>query len=275
MARVRQPAVAGTFYDGDPTVLRRHVDLLLDRAKEPNVQGTIKGLVSPHAGYMYSGSTAAVGYKLLKGKSYDSVVIVGPSHREFFNGASIYPGDSYRTPLGDVPIHEELRDELAKESGIVMLSEAGHRAEHCLEVQLPFLQRVLGEFSIVPIIIGNQRRESCLALGNALAKAAKGRNVLLVASSDLSHYHPYDEAVSLDRRVIAFVEALDENTLLEQLEEERIEACGGGSVVAIMRAAKLLGANRSQALFYCNSGDITGDKDAVVGYLSAAFLQAN
>lgn len=275
MARVRQPAVAGAFYDADPDVLRRHVDSLLDQARGATVKGSIKGLVSPHAGYMYSGSTAAVGYRLLRGKSYDAVILVGPSHREFFTGASIYPGDSYRTPLGDVPVHKEMRDELVKEGGTIMLSDAGHRGEHCLEVQLPFLQRVLGEFSIVPIIIGNQRREFCLALGNALAKAASRRNVLLVASSDLSHYHPYDEAVKLDRQVIGLVEALDEKTMMDQIEEERIEACGGGPVVSVMHAAKLLGANRSQVLFYCNSGDITGDKDAVVGYLSAAFLQVN
>jgi hypothetical protein len=275
MARVRQPAVAGAFYDADPDVLRRHVDSLLDQARGATVKGSIKGLVSPHAGYMYSGSTAAVGYRLLRGKSYDAVILVGPSHREFFTGASIYPGDSYRTPLGDVPVHKEMRDELVKEGGTIMLSDAGHRGEHCLEVQLPFLQRVLGEFSIVPIIIGNQRREFCLALGNALAKAASRRNVLLVASSDLSHYHPYDEAVKLDRQVIGLVEALDDITMMDQIEEERIEACGGGPVVSVMHAAKLLGANRSQVLFYCNSGDITGDKDAVVGYLSAAFLQVN
>lgn len=275
MARVRQPAVAGAFYDADPDVLRRHVDSLLDQARGATVKGSIKGLVSPHAGYIYSGSTAAVGYRLLRGKSYDAVILVGPSHREFFTGASIYPGDSYRTPLGDVPVHKEMRDELVKEGGTIMLSDAGHRGEHCLEVQLPFLQRVLGKFSIVPIIIGNQRREFCLALGNTLAKVASRRNVLLVASSDLSHYHPYDEAVKLDRQVIGFVEALDEKTMMDQIEEERIEACGGGPVVSVMHAAKLLGANRSQALFYCNSGDITGDKDAVVGYLSAAFLQVN
>jgi AmmeMemoRadiSam system protein B len=275
MARVRQPAVAGAFYDADPDALRRHVDSLLDQAGGATVKGSIKGLVSPHAGYMYSGSTAAVGYRLLRGKSYDAVILVGPSHREFFTGASIYPGDSYRTPLGDVPVHKEMRDELVKEGGTIMLSDAGHRGEHCLEVQLPFLQRVLGEFSIVPIIIGNQRREFCLALGNALAKAASRRNVLLVASSDLSHYHPYDEAVKLDRQVIGLVEALDDRTMMDQIEEERIEACGGGPVVSVMHAAKLLGANRSQVLFYCNSGDVTGDKDAVVGYLSAAFLQVH
>jgi hypothetical protein len=273
MARVRPPAVAGAFYDADPNALRRSVDSLLSAAKAPPVPGAIKGLVSPHAGYVYSGGAAAVVYKLLKGRSYDAVILIGPSHREFFTGASIYPGDSYRTPLGDIPIHKEIREELVQASPVITLTDAGHRAEHCLEVQLPFLQRVLGEFSFVPIIIGNQNHQTCFAVGDALASVAAKRNVLLVASSDLSHYHPYDVAVDLDRRVIDRVEAFDEDRLMRELEAERVEACGGGPVVAVMRGTKTAGANRGQALFYCNSGDVTGDKDAVVGYLSAAFLQ--
>ena len=273
MSRVRKPAVAGTFYDGDAARLRDHVDQLLRQADEVDLKGTIRGLVSPHAGYLYSGLAAAVGYKALRGLEYDAVVMVGPSHREFFDGVSLYSGDAYRTPLGDVPVHAEIRDALAGHSSLIELSEVGHRGEHCLEVQLPFLQRVLGAFSIVPMIIGNQTKETCLSLGNALAEATKGRNVLLVASSDLSHYHPYDDAVSLDRRVIDQVEAFDELALMAQIDTERVEACGGGPVVSVMHAAKLLGANQSRALFYCNSGDITGDKSAVVGYLSAAFLQ--
>jgi hypothetical protein len=275
MARVRPPAVAGAFYDADPNALRRSVDSLLTKAKALAVRGTVRGLVSPHAGYVYSGGTAAVGYKLLKGRSYDAVILIGPSHREFFNGASIYSGESYRTPLGDIPIHKEIREKLVRESPVLTLSDAGHRAEHCLEVQLPFLQRVLGEFSFVPIIIGNQLRETCAAVGDALAKAMAGRSILLVASSDLSHYHPYDVAVDLDRRVISHVEAFDDDGLMRELETEHVEACGGGPVVAVMRAAKAAGANHGQALFYCNSGDVTGDKGAVVGYLSAAFLQVD
>jgi AmmeMemoRadiSam system protein B len=275
MSRVRKPAVAGSFYDGDTARLRDHVDLLLRQADEVDLPGTIRGLVSPHAGYVYSGLAAAVGYKALRGLQYDAVVMVGPSHREFFDGVSLYSGDAYRTPLGDVAIHGEIRDALASHSPLIELSEVGHRGEHCLEVQLPFLQRVLGAFSIVPMIIGNQTRETCLSLGNAIAEATEGKNVLLLASSDLSHYHPYDDAVSLDRRVIDQVEAFDELALMAQLDTERVEACGGGPVVSVMHAAKLLGANQSRALFYCNSGDITGDKSAVVGYLSAAFLQVH
>ena len=275
MSRVRKPAVAGSFYDGDPGRLSHQVDLLLTQAEDTDLEGTIRALVSPHAGYMYSGLAAAVGYKALRGSTYEAVLMVGPSHRESFDGVSIYPGDAYRTPLGDVPIHTEIRAALAAQSPVFVLSDVGHRSEHCLEVQLPFLQKVLGEFSFVPMIVGNQSKEICLSLGTAIAEVSRGKNILLVASSDLSHYHPYNTAVSLDRRVIDQVESFDELALMEQIETERVEACGGGPVVSVMHAAKLLGANRSQVLFYCNSGDITGDKSAVVGYLSAAFLQVH
>jgi len=275
MSRVRKPAVAGSFYDGDPGRLSHQVDLLLTQAEDKDLKGAIRALVSPHAGYMYSGLAAAVGYKALRGSTYEAVLMVGPSHRESFDGVSIYPGDAYRSPLGDVPIHTEIRAALAAQSPVFVLSNVGHRSEHCLEVQLPFLQKVLGEFSFVPMIVGNQSKEICLSLGTAIAEVARGKNILLVASSDLSHYHPYNTAVSLDRRVIDQVESFDELALMEQIETERVEACGGGPVVSVMHAAKLLGANRSQALFYCNSGDITGDKSAVVGYLSAVFLQVH
>lgn len=271
--RVRSAAVAGSFYDSDPEHLRGEVDFLLNEQKAPKLKGVIKGLVSPHAGYMYSGSVAAAAFRNLKGTPYEAVLLVGPSHREYFDGVTIYPGDAYETPLGQVPINREFRAALLRQSAIIQLSEAGHRAEHCLEVQLPFLQRVLGEFSIVPMIIGNQTKEYCLNLGTAIAAVARKRNVLLVASSDLSHYHTYDVAMELDQRVIHDVEAFDEDKLMDRLVDERDEACGGGPVVAVMRAAKLLGANRSHILLYSNSGDATGDKSAVVGYCSAAFLQ--
>jgi MEMO1 family protein len=275
MVRIRKSAVAGSFYEADPGRLRDQVDLLLAQADDVNLSGSIRGLVSPHAGYIYSGPTAAVGYKAVSGKSYDSVIMIGPSHREFFDGASVFPGDAYRTPLGDVPIDVESRDALLKEAPELESSDAGHRGEHCLEVQLPFLQRVLHEFSFVPIIIGNQKKETCLSLGSAIARASKGKRVLVIASSDLSHYHPYNVAIDLDRHVIDRVEAFDELSLMAQLENDRLEACGGGPVVAAMRATRLMGADRSRVLSYCNSGDTSGDKSAVVGYLSAAFLQAD
>jgi AmmeMemoRadiSam system protein B len=273
MARVRNAAVAGSFYDSNPEHLRREVDFLLDEAKAPKLRGIVRGIVSPHAGYMYSGPVAAAAFRILKGSSYEAVLLIGPSHREYFNGVSIYPGDAYQTPLGQVPINTEFRVALLRQSTMIQLSEAGHRAEHCLEVQLPFLQRVLSDFSIVPMILGNQTKDNCLNLGKAIAAIARRRNVLLIASTDLSHYHPYDDAVRRDQQVLKHVESFDEHGLMDGLDNEQIEACGGGPVVAVMHASKLLGANRSKVLLYNNSGDATGDKSAVVGYCSAAFLQ--
>ncbi len=275
MSYVRHPAVAGLFYDADPVRLDRTVSELLQESRGKRPGGRLVGLISPHAGYMYSGSTAAKGYVLLEGLKFDTVVIVGPSHREFFNGISIYPGDGFLTPLGEVPIDQEIRDALVSISSSIRSGESGHRAEHSVEVQLPFLQKVLGSFSFVPIVMGNQTRLLCDTLAEALARSLLDRNALLVASSDLSHYHSYDTALSLDRQILEDVEAFDENSLMMKLEQQRVEACGGGPMVTVMKALKKLGADASNVIFYCNSGDVTGEKDAVVGYLSAVFLRTN
>lgn len=272
---VRPPAVAGMFYDDSPVTLQKYIDTFLAQVKNPPLQGKLQGIVSPHAGYVYSGLTAAHAYKLLEGKHYECVFLVGPSHREYFDRISIYSGDAYETPLGKVSIHKEIRSALAKELNTIIVSSSGHRSEHSLEVQLPFLQRVLGDFSFVPIIMGDQRRQLCDQLADAIVRTAGQKDILLVASSDLSHYHPSREARLLDNRVIQEVENFDADAFLDKLEEESFEACGGGPIAVVMRAAHQLGANKAKVLHYCNSGDITGDNSAVVGYLAAAFLQVN
>jgi AmmeMemoRadiSam system protein B len=267
---IRRAAVAGMFYNGSPDGLRFDVDDFLDRAETQAVTGTVQALIVPHAGYMYSGYTAAHAYRLLKGAKYDCVVIIGPSHREYFDGISAYPGDAYETPLGRVRINTELRNDLAA-GGKVAIADAGHHSEHSVEVQLPFLQRVLGEFSFIPLVMGDQQARRCFELSEALQKIAEHRNVLFVASSDLSHYHPYDEAVALDKRVLDAVKGFDPRAFIAKLEDGIFEACGGGPIAAVMDAAQRLGANSASILHYSNSGDITGDRSGVVGYLSAAF----
>jgi AmmeMemoRadiSam system protein B len=269
---IRPPAVAGLFYDGSPDVLRKNIKEYLENARIPEPKGTVRALVSPHAGHVYSGFAAAHAYKMVEGCTYDCVIMVGPSHREYFRGASIYPGEAYETPLGPIPINNELRENLLSESSVLIASDAGHRSEHCIEVQLPFLQVVLGEFSFVPVIMGDQDRRVCNELAKAIVRVAANRNVLLVASSDLSHYHPYDEAVMLDNRVISALEQFNSEAFLDELEAHSFEACGGGPIVAVMNAAQQLGASETKILYYCNSGDVTGDKSGVVGYLAAAFL---
>lgn len=272
---IREPAVAGMFYPGDRLTLDREVDALIKRVEVKKIKGELFGLISPHAGYIYSGYTAANGYRLLEGKSVQTVVIIAPSHREYFRGISVFSGFAYSTPLGILEVDTALRSELVRDGGVIEASLSGHREEHAIEVQLPFLQKVLVDFKILPIVMGDQGRDFCVALGKRLGKILKERNALLVASSDLSHYYPYDVARKLDQVIINDVQEFREERLLEDLDSQRAEACGGGPIVAMLIAAKELGADEVEVLHYCNSGDVTGDKDGVVGYLSAAVMKAN
>jgi AmmeMemoRadiSam system protein B len=272
---IREPAVAGMFYPGDRRTLDREVDALFKRVEVKKISGDLYGLISPHAGYVYSGFTAANGYRLLEGKSVHTVVIIAPSHREYFRGVSVFSGPAYSTPLGVLEVDDGLRSELVRDGGVIEASLSGHREEHAIEVQLPFLQKVLSNFKILPIVMGDQRREFCMALGKRLGKILKGKSALLVASSDLSHYYPYDIACKLDQVVINDLEEFGEERLLEDLDTQQAEACGGGPIVAMLIAAKELGADKVEVLHYCNSGDVTGDKAGVVGYLSAAVMKGN
>lgn len=271
--QVREPAVAGLFYEDRPAELEREVRHYLSRSPGDLLSGTIRGLISPHAGLMYSGWTAAHAYRQLRGRSYDAVVVIGPSHREYFDGISIHPGTAFRTPLGDVPIHDGVRTEIASYHPSIELSAIGHRSEHSVEVQLPFLQEVLGKFSFVPVVMGEQRKELCYLLADALVQTGRHFNLLLVASSDLSHYHPYDEAVRLDRSILQDIESYQTAAFMEKLEDSQAEACGGGPIIAVMKAASDLGASVAHILHYCNSGDVSPRRDAVVGYVAAALVQ--
>lgn len=267
---VRPCTVCGLFYPGDQSELSSTIAALLDSVQQTPGKGVVRGLISPHAGYMFSGYTAAHGYKRLRNAAYDTVVIVSPSHREYFNGISVYPGDAYATPLGVVSIDAGLRAELCKQLPLIHLSHQGHGEEHAVEVQLPFLQTVLKDFSFLPVVIGDQARFYCEELGHALARVLKGRNALLIASTDLSHYHPYNAAVKLDSVFIEDVRRMSPESLMEDLESGKTEGCGGGPTVAALIALRMLGVVDMEILHHCNSGDVTGDHSGVVGYLSAA-----
>ena len=274
-AAVRLPAVAGMFYPADAAMLRTEIAALLARTRSrPGRAGTLVALVLPHAGYRYSGPTAAEAFRLLEGRTVETVVIVGPSHREYFRGISVYDGTAYRTPLGELPVNADLRAKLVRSDECISASSDGHRTEHAIEVQLPFLQSVLaGTPSILPIVMGDQRREYCAHLGARLAEVLAGTDSIMIASTDLSHYHPYGAAEALDREVIRSVEQFDEARLMDDLEEDRVEACGGGPTVAVLTASRLLGASRVEILDHRNSGDTSGDRHSVVGYLSAAITR--
>ncbi|MGD0200556.1 MAG: AmmeMemoRadiSam system protein B [Bryobacteraceae bacterium] len=275
---IRHAAVAGSFYPADPKELARMVDDLLSRAPAQAVNEPVVALVSPHAGYVYSGAVAAHGYALLKGKKIQRVVVIAPSHVDAFPFAAVYDGDAYETPLGAIPVDRAFAAKLAGGS-LVRLSSRGHvvsgeRGEHSIEVQLPFLQRTLGQFQLVPIIMGDQSYEISRALGVALASRLQGTDTLIVASSDLSHFHPYDDAVTLDRKTLRAIQEWDYLSMSQNFESRVWEACGGGPIVAAMIASERLGANQARLLKYANSGDVTGDRSSVVGYGSLAFVKS-
>ncbi|MGB9665450.1 MAG: AmmeMemoRadiSam system protein B [Ignavibacteria bacterium] len=272
-SEIRPPAVAGMFYEREPIRLKKAIENYLSQANPPKISGEIIGLVSPHAGYFYSAKTAAFGYKLLIGKEYDTVVVISPSHYEYFRGVSIYNGSAYQTPLGVITIDTNLRDELKDYNSVIEFSKRGHGREHALEVQLPFLQIILKDFKLLPIVIGDQSKDIVFALAEVLAEVLKNKNILIIASSDLSHYFSHDVANSLDSRVEKLINDFDEEKLIDELEEEKVQACGGGPIVTVMRTSKLLGANKSKVLYRNDSSEASGEKHQVVGYLSAAFYK--
>jgi len=289
--KVRAPGVAGGFYPADPKELTQMIDGFLAHNTVPQVPGPLVALICPHAGYVFTGPVAASCFAQLKGRKYTRVVVIAPSHYVNFPFSSIYDGDAYATPLGNVPVDKEFRAKLAHLSSSIKISDRGHvqegeNAEHSLEVQLPWLQRTLGDFKLVPIIMGDQNYGLERALGRALAKAllaetAEARaQTLILVSSDLSHYHPYDYANNIDHQTLqAIVDwdylSLSRNFAMWERGVQTWEACGGGPIVAGMIAAEGLGATHAQILKYANSGDATGDKTRVVGYGAVAITPAS
>jgi AmmeMemoRadiSam system protein B/AmmeMemoRadiSam system protein A len=275
---VRPPAVAGSFYPGSPSELAKMLAGFFHAAPKPNLAGKPLAIIAPHAGYVYSGAIAARAYKILEGETLKTVIVISPSHTVYFKGVSVFGGKAYSTPLGDVPIDRELTDKIAASGGPIAFSNQGHsgygRAEHALEVQLPFLQVSLGKFSLVALVMGDQNPSICMALGKAIAKAVGKRDdVLIVASSDLSHFHDQSTASRLDSVIAGDVGQYDYEQLAEDLGDQKTEACGGGPIIAAMIAAKEMGANKAQVTGLGDSAPATGDKSNVVGYLSAVIYK--
>jgi MEMO1 family protein len=268
---VRRSPIAGTWYPGDPAAIVAEVEAYLAAASPAPPPGRLVGLISPHAGLRYSGPVAAHAYALLRGRPKLTAILVGPSHRTAFDGVAVAARGSFETPLGQVPIDEEIADRLVARGGKIVDDPQPHRAEHSLEMQLPFLQHVVPGLRIVPLLMGSQEREEADMLAEALVGALEESDALLIASSDLSHYHPAPEANALDARVVEDVRRFDPEGLMHRLERFHGHACGGGPMVAVMKAARGRGADRATILKYGDSGDVAeGDKGQVVGYLAAA-----
>lgn len=272
--KVRKAAVAGMFYSGQKENLTREVAVFLENS--PMVEGVKKiyGLMAPHAGYLYSGGVAARAYRQIVDREYEIIVVISPSHRIYFEEISVYDGAAYSTPLGEIQIDRKLAQEIANGHEKILYSDIGHDVdEHALEVHLPFLQLVQDNFKLIPIVMGNQDYENIQILSGALSKSLKNKNALVVASSDLSHFYNYNKASVLDNVVVENIKRFDEENLYKDLQSGLCEMCGGGPVITAMKTCRNLGATKSKALLYRNSGDVTGDRNQVVGYLSAMFYE--
>ena len=268
---IRHSVIAGQWYPGEPRHLRAMMDGFLASVDTSPLAGELVALVVPHAGYVYSGQVAAYAYAQLKGREFKRVVVVSPVHRLYVGTLATTDKAYYETPLGLVPVDREMVDAVAVRQPI---NRVGEDMEHSLEIQLPFLQHTLGEFSLTPIMMGDQDRKSAAELGAALAQVIGKEPVLLVASTDLSHFHPYGAAVHLDQELVRHIVAMDAEGLARAVGSDQCEACGAGPVMAVMAAALRLGASRAVLLKYMNSGDVTGDKSSVVGYAAAALMRS-
>ncbi len=277
---IREPVVAGSFYPGDPGTLRNAVRQYMEDATV-NIEGKVLGLVSPHAGYSFSGGTAAYAYKALEGKDINLVILLGPSHHAYINGFSVYDKGAWRTPLGEVMVDEEFTSNLQGYSDLIDYYPEGHISEHSLEVQLPFLQEVLKDFKIVPIVFSIDNLKVCSILANALFKELQKRdNWVIIASTDLYHGYDYEVAKEVTGKVDEYIKDLDCRALLEYDRSMRARgacaACGISAVVTMILTVENFGANKAMLLNRTNSADVTGQRDGyVVGYGAWAIVKSD
>ncbi len=277
-ANIRPSPIAGLWYEGNPKALARSVDEYLDHAQLPELDGDVVGVVAPHAGHRYSGPVAGYAFAAFRGRDPELVAVLSPYHN--YHGASFLTSahDAYSTPLGEVAIDGEsvnaLDAELESGTGI-KLTRIAHDPEHSLEIELPFLQRALiSEWKLLPIMVRAQSLRVSEGLGKTLAKVLKGKNALLVASTDLSHYYDQKTALILDKTMLAQVEAFNPEGAFEAEQHGVGFACGLGALTAVLWAARELGADKVKVLHHATSGDVTGDYSSVVGYGAAAILKS-
>jgi AmmeMemoRadiSam system protein B len=278
----RPPAVSGIFYPSNPFELQKSLeqsflDMNFGPGKMPPSldRKKIYGIISPHAGYAYSGSVAANGYYQVSNMNYETVIMAGPNHYGIGSGVATMRQALWKTPLGDVEVNTDFADTISKNT-VIDMDDFSHIRDHCLEVQLPFLQSIRKDdtFRIVPIIMNLQDIETAKDVGKTIAQAitSASNKALLIASSDFTHYEPNKEAHRKDLELIDTILSLDVSSFYAVLERLDISACGYGAIASIMIAVKELGASKAELLKYATSGDITGDNSSVVGYASIVFL---
>jgi len=271
---VRRPAVAGAFYPAQPDRLRDQIEACFTHERGP---GRLPGgeraprdtlaVVCPHAGYVYSGPAAAHSYlALAEQKKPDTVVVLGPNHTGWGSPVSMMGEGSWETPLGRVRLDSELAKAIFEAAGVIDYDETAFLREHSVEVQVPFLQYIYGDFKLVPVCMGYQDLQTSREVGEAIHRASEGRDVLVVASTDLTHQEPQQSANRKDRMIIDSIQAMDEERLQKVVHDNRLTTCGYGPVSAALVASKLDGAKKAELLSYYTSGDIVGDYGGVVGY---------
>ncbi len=272
---LRPSPIAGQWYEGNRDSLARSVDDYLEDAQLPKLDGNVIALIAPHAGHIYSGAVAAHAFAALRGLTFDLVAILSP-----FHNLAPYPlittkHDAYSTPLGNIEVDRGALKELQSNLDISIIPIANDR-EHSLEIELPFLQRVLAnDFKLLPIMIRAQEADVAQGLGIALAKALKDKNALIVASTDLSHFYDQRTAKILDSEMLKRFETLDPDSIFEAEHSGKGFACGHAAVASMLWAARGLGANKLQIVKYATSGDVTGDYSSVVGYGAGVVLKSN
>ncbi|MBN2200975.1 AmmeMemoRadiSam system protein B [bacterium] len=279
-ARVRPAARAGQFYAYSATELREQVRLCMSKAGGAVLKGEIRGIWAPHAGYEYSGAIAAAAYRQVAGRSYDAVLVVGPSHYRAFRGAAVADWDSLATPLGRIAVDRGLVRALTAADPWITVVPGVDDGEHSVEVQLPFIQDALPGVPVVLMLTGDMPHDQADRIARAIAGACAGRRVLLVASSDMSHFPSASDARRSDAEVLAAVSKYDTKRILALEAGSRTRGirnldcalCGSGALVTVMLAARAMGADRAVQLAYAHSGDVTGDPERVVGYGAAAFV---
>jgi len=267
---VRRSVIAGSWYPGTEEQLRQAVQDYLDNVEKEELEGELIGLISPHAGYIYSGQVAAYAYKQLEGASYDAVVVISPVHRVPLGRFAVASAAAYETPLGLVKLDGELVGAL---EGKVRINRVSGDGEHSLEIQLPFLQVALGDFGLLPVMIGESSFEAGEELGTALAEVLRDKKALVVASTDLHHIENYDEVVRRDKVVVDAIASFDMARIRETLSPWDCSVCGRIPVYAMLTATRALSANEVRILHHTNSGDVTGIRapgQYTVGYLAAA-----
>jgi hypothetical protein len=273
--KMREPAVAGQFYPGTKEGLDKAVSKFLNSVTVPKIPGRAIGIVSPHAGYDFSGAVAAHGYKLISELGFKTVILIGPSHRVYFDGAAVYDQGTWKTPLGEVEIDSKLAKEIISYNPKIKALPHVHNQEHSLEVQIPFLQKSLKDFKIVPIMLVEPNFQDCQILADAISHAVKDSSVLLLASSDLYHGYSYDECVEIDKKTLSLIEKFDPQGLFNALTSNKAQACGGKPIVVVMLAVQELGADKAKILKSTNSNEVMGELGGYcVGYGSVVFYQS-